>query len=118
MRTPADFAKALALGADAIAVSNSAMQAIGCVGMRACNTNTCPVGVATQDPELRKRLKVDNAAQGLANFFTASTDLMKILARACGHHSLSDFSANDLTTWKLEMHKLSGVHFGGDSPSI
>ncbi|WP_298775311.1 glutamate synthase-related protein [uncultured Shewanella sp.] len=115
LRTPADFAKALALGADAIAVSNAAMQAIGCIGMRACNTNTCPVGVATQDPELRKRLNVDSAAKGLANFFDASTELMKILARACGHHSLHDFSINDLTTWKRETHELSGVHFGGDS---
>lgn len=113
LRTPADFAKALALGADAIAVSNSAMQAIGCLGMRACNTNTCPVGIATQDPELRKRLKVDTAAEGLGRFFNASTELMKRLAAACGHHSLSDFSIDDLTTYKKEMSELSGVPFGG-----
>lgn len=113
LRTPADFAKALALGADAIAVSNAAMQAIGCIGMRACNTNTCPVGIATQDPELRKRLKVDNAAEGLGKFFKASAELMTILARACGHRSLSDFSIDDLTTWKKEIAQLSGVKFGG-----
>ena len=111
LRTPADFAKALALGADA--VSNAAMQAIGCLGMCVCNTNTCPVGIATQDPELRKRLKVDTAAAGLGRFFTASTELMKILARACGHKSLSDFSISDLTTWKRDMADLSGVSFGG-----
>lgn len=116
LRTPADFAKALALGADAIAVSNSAMQAIGCMGMRVCNTNTCPVGIATQDPELRKRLKVEKAAQGLANFFDASNQLIKVLARACGHSTLKDFNHNDLTTWKQEMHKLSGVNFAGDTP--
>jgi len=115
LRTPADFTKALALGADAIAVSNSAMQAIGCMGMRVCNTNTCPVGIATQDPELRKRLKVDTAAKGLANFFSASTELMKILARACGHKSLHDFSEYDLTTWKKEMQNLTGISYGGDS---
>jgi len=115
LRTPADFAKALALGADAIAVSNAAMQAIGCMGMRACNTNTCPVGIATQDPELRKRLKVDSAAEGLGRFFHASIELMKILARACGHHSLSDFSIRDLTTWKKDMADLSGVPFGGSA---
>ena len=115
LRTPADFAKALALGADAIAVSNAAMQAIGCVGMRACNTNTCPVGIATQDPQLRKRLKVDHAAEGLARFFNASTELMQILARACGHRSLSEFTASDLTTWKKEMAELSGISFGGVS---
>ncbi len=115
LRTPADFAKALAMGADAVALSNSAMQAIGCLGMRLCNTNTCPVGIATQDPELRNRLKVDVAAKNLGRFFEASTELMKILARACGHHSLGDFSINDLTTWKNEMAELSGVPFGGTS---
>ena len=116
LRTPADFAKALALGADAIAVSNSAMQAIGCLGMRVCNTNTCPVGIATQDPELRKRLNVEKSAKGLANFFGASTQLMVILARACGHKSLDQFSINDLTTWKKEMKNLTGIAYGGDSP--
>jgi len=55
LRTPADFAKALALGADAIAVSNSALQAIGCLGMRACHTNNCPVGIATQKEHLVAR---------------------------------------------------------------
>ena len=113
LRTPEDFAKALALGADAVAVSNAAMQAIGCMGMRVCNTNTCPVGIATQDPELRKRLKVDSAAKGLSRFFEASTDLMKILARACGHRSLSEFDINDLTTFKREMSDLAGIPFGG-----
>ncbi len=48
LRKPADFVKAMALGADAIAVSNAAMQAVGCIAMRACHTNNCPVGIATQ----------------------------------------------------------------------
>lgn len=113
LRTPADFVKALALGADAIAVSNAAMQAIGCMGMRACNTNTCPVGIATQDPELRKRLNVEQASAGLGRFFNASTELMKILARACGHASLHDFTPQDLTTWKTEMAELTGIAYGG-----
>ena len=50
LRTPADFVKALALGADAVAISNAALQAIGCLGMRACSTDNCPVGIATQKP--------------------------------------------------------------------
>ena len=85
LRTPADFAKALALGADAVAVSNSALQAIGCLGMRACNTDNCPVGIATQKKDLRSRLIVDESARQLAQFFDASTHLMSVLARACGH---------------------------------
>jgi methylamine---glutamate N-methyltransferase subunit C len=56
LRTPADCIKALALGADGIALGNSAIQAVGCVGARICHTNRCPTGVATQDPELRRRL--------------------------------------------------------------
>ncbi|MDA1264955.1 MAG: FMN-binding glutamate synthase family protein, partial [Planctomycetota bacterium] len=113
LRTPADFAKAMALGADAIAVSNSALQAIGCLGMRACHTNNCPVGIATQREDLRKRLEIEKSARQLENFFTASTELMKVLARACGHDHLNKFSTEDLVTWKRQMSDLSGVRFGG-----
>ena len=115
LRVPIDFVKALAMGADAIAVSNAALQAIGCLGMRACHTNNCPVGIATQKPHLRERLIVDASAQRLENFFAASVHLMKVLARACGHSHLSDFSVNDLTTWKREMADLTGVAYAGVS---
>ncbi len=113
LRKPADFAKALALGADAIAVSNAAMQAIGCIAMRACHTDNCPVGIATQKPHLVSRLVVERSAQQLKNFFDASVDLMKVLARACGHRRLAEFSAQDLVTWKREMADLSGVAYAG-----
>ena len=155
LRKPADFAKAMALGADAIAVSNAesrrsvrvspwhagratptteqyprsgiatqqphlmsrlivdAIQAIGCLGMRACHTNNCPVGIATQQPHLMSRLIVDESASRLANFFGASVELMQVLARACGHDHLSSFSVDDLTTWKKEMSELAGVSYGG-----
>jgi glutamate synthase domain-containing protein 2 len=73
LRHAPDFAKALALGADAVAVANSAIQAIGCLGMRACNTNHCPVGIATQKPHLRARLPVDEAAHRLDRFLRRST---------------------------------------------
>ncbi|MBD3869878.1 MAG: alpha-hydroxy-acid oxidizing protein [Acidobacteria bacterium] len=115
LRLPADFVKALALGADAIAVSNSALQAIGCLGMRACHTNNCPVGIATQKPNLRRRLKIEKGAEQLSNFFHASTELMKVMARACGHDHLGEFSADDLTTWKREMAHLTGIRYGGVS---
>jgi nitrite reductase/ring-hydroxylating ferredoxin subunit len=113
LRTPADFVKALALGADGVAVSNSALQAIGCIGMRACNTNNCPVGIATQQPHLRARLPVDEAALRLARFFGAATELMQLLSRACGHDSLAGLNVNDLSTFKRDMADLSGVTFGG-----
>ncbi len=116
LRTPADFVKALALGADGVAVSNSALQAIGCLGMRACHTNNCPVGIATQKPHLRQRLVIEPAAKRLARFFEASTELMKLLARACGHDHLGLLHAGDLTTWKRDVAYLTGVRYGGVVP--
>ncbi len=113
LRSPADFIKALALGADAVALSNAAMQAIGCIAMRACHTNNCPVGIASQKPHLVSRLVVEKSARRLANFFAASTELMQVMARACGHDHLSGFTADDLTTFKRDMAELSGVAFGG-----
>jgi glutamate synthase domain-containing protein 2 len=115
LRHPADFAKAMALGADGVAVSNAAIQAIGCLGMRACHTNNCPVGIATQKLHLRERLPVEIAAQRLARFFSASVELMTVLARAAGHRHLRDFALDDLTTYKSEMAQLTGVAYGGVS---
>ena len=115
LRVAEDFSKAMALGADAIAVSNSAMQAIGCIAARMCNSNNCPVGVATQKPELRQRLDVKVGAERLARFFGASIELMQVLARACGHDSLAKFNKKDITTWKREMADLSGIRFAGIS---
>ncbi len=116
LRTPADFAKAMALGADGVAVSNSAIQAIGCLGMRACHTNNCPVGIATQQPHLRSRLPVQIAAKRLQRFFESSVELMGVLARACGHSHLNQFRLHDLTTWKRDVAHLTGVQYGGVTP--
>jgi nitrite reductase/ring-hydroxylating ferredoxin subunit/isopentenyl diphosphate isomerase/L-lactate dehydrogenase-like FMN-dependent dehydrogenase len=115
LRTPADFAKAMALGADGVALSNSALQAIGCLGMRACHTNNCPVGIATQRKDLRARLIVDQAAERLNRFLRSSVSLMSILARACGHHSLNQFNIDDLTTFDRDMTYLAGIAYGGVS---
>ena len=113
LRTPADFIKALCLGADGVAIANSAMQSIGCVAARMCNTNNCPAGIATQKPELRARLDVEKSARQLARFFEASTELMQVMARACGHNHLQQFNRNDLTTWHREMSALTGIEYGG-----
>jgi glutamate synthase domain-containing protein 2 len=116
LRTESDFVKAMALGADGVAVSNSALQAIGCLGMRACHTNNCPVGIATQKNHLRERLVVAASAQRLTNYFTATVHLMQVLARACGHHHLNGFSPSDLTTWKRDMAYLTGLSYAGMVP--
>ncbi|PML93727.1 glutamate synthase-related protein [Vibrio breoganii] len=113
IRVPMDFVKAMALGADGVAISNSAMQSIGCVAARMCNTNNCPAGIATQKADLRQRLNVDKSSKQLHNFFNASVELMQVMARACGHHSLSEFNKKDLATWHREMALLSGVRYSG-----
>ncbi len=113
LRVPADFIKALALGADGIAIANSAMQAIGCVGARICNTNQCPAGIATQDEGLRKRLDPERGAKRLASFLQSSVNLMSVMARACGHDHLQQFNPNDLATWKQEIASLTGIRYSG-----
>ena len=113
LRVAEDFAKAMMLGADAVAVSNSALQAIGCLGMRACSSNNCPVGIATQKENLRQRIIIDQSAKQLYNFFSASTDLMKVVARSCGHDDFSKFNFKDLSTLNYEMNKLTGIRYAG-----
>ena len=113
LRVAEDFAKAMMLGADAIAVSNSALQAIGCLGMRACGSNNCPVGIATQKESLRSRLIIDASAKQLHNYFDATNDLIKVIARSCGYDDISKFNHNDLSTFNTDMHKLTGINYAG-----
>ncbi len=116
LRTESDFIKAMALGADGVAIANSAIQAIGCLGMRACNSNNCPVGIATQKPSLRGRLIVDASAQRLKNYLEATVELMSVMARACGHNHLNQFCHGDLTTWDRDIAYLTGIAFAGVVP--
>lgn len=116
LRTHVDFIKAMALGADGVALSNAAMQAIGCVGARICNTNNCPAGIATQKPELRKRLDVAVAAKKLTRFLESSVELMQVMARACGHNHLNQFEKQDLASWHKSLADLSGVAYSGYDP--
>jgi methylamine---glutamate N-methyltransferase subunit C len=113
LRIAEDFAKAMMLGADAVAISNSALQAIGCLGMRACNTNNCPVGIATQKEHLRARIQIDESARQLQRFLESTNELIKVIARACGHARISDFNFDDLITFSYDMHRLTGIHYAG-----
>jgi len=113
LRVAEDFAKAMMLGADAIAVSNSALQAIGCLGMRACGSNNCPVGIATQKESLRSRIIINESAKQLHNYFEATNNLIKVVARACGYNDVSKFNEMDLSTYDFEMHKLTGINYAG-----
>ena len=113
LRTAPDFIKAMAMGADAVALANSAMQAIGCQAMRACHTNNCPVGITSQKPHLRARLDIELSAQRLERFFEASIQLMKVMARACGHNHLNQFTMSDLTTFNRDLAYQTGISYGG-----
>ncbi len=113
LRVAEDFAKAMMMGADAIAVSNSALQAIGCLGMRACSSNNCPVGIATQKEDLRARLEIEKSAKQLHNFFDATNELIKVVARACGHDHIKKFNQHDLSTFDYDMHRLTGINYAG-----
>jgi len=58
-------------------------------------------------------LEIASSATRLKNYFLASVDLMKVLARACGHDDLSKFSMDDLSTYDEQMHKLTGIAWAG-----
>ncbi len=113
LRIAEDFSKALMLGADAVAISNSALQAIGCLGMRACHTNNCPVGIATQKESLRQRIKIQTSAKQLSNFLIATTELMKVISRACGYDDFKKFNPDDLVTFNRDIHDLTGIPYAG-----
>jgi len=103
LRVSPDFAKALAMGADAVAVATAGLMAAGCQQYRICGSGKCPAGIATQDPELRKRLDPDAAAKRVANFLTVSTKELAIYARITGKHSVHDLRVGDLCTINREI---------------
>jgi len=109
LRVSADFAKALAMGADAVAIGTAAMIACGCQQYRVCNTGKCPVGVATQDPELRARLDVDQSAERVANFLKACGQELEQFARLTGNSDVHGLSGEDLCTVNSEISRHTSV---------
>jgi glutamate synthase domain-containing protein 2 len=109
LRVSSDFAKALAMGADAVALGTALMMAMGCQQYRVCDTGKCPVGIATQDPALRARLNVETSAARVANFFQVSTEELRDFARLTGNHDLHDLAPADLCTTNSEISNHAGV---------
>ena len=109
LRVSADVAKALAMGADAVAVASAALIAAACQQYRICGSGNCPVGIATQDPELRKRLKVDQSAQRVANYLNVSLSELKTFARITGHACVHDLSVDDLITINREISEFTNI---------
>ena len=113
LRVSADFAKALAMGADAVAIASAGLIAAACQQYRICGSGSCPVGIATQNPELRARLKTDAAAQRVANFLNVSLEELKTFARVTGCHSVHDLSVRNLVTTDHDIAKYTDIpHIG------
>lgn len=109
LRVSSDFAKAIAMGADAIAIASAGLMAAACQQYRICGTGKCPVGVATQDPELRKRFVGEAAAQRVANFLNVSLEELKTFARITGHKNLHDLNVSDLCTIREEISNHTNI---------
>ena len=109
LRVSSDFAKALAMGANAIAIGTGAMIAAACQQYRICDTGDCPVGVATQDDELRKRLKIETAAKRVENYLRVSTEELKTFSRITGHGDVHDLNIGDLATLNSEISEYTDI---------
>lgn len=109
LRVSSDFAKAIAMGADAVAVGTGALIAVACQQYRICGSGKCPMGIATQDPELRARLKVEAAALRVANYLNVSLAELRSYARITGHRRLHDLSVNDLCTISREISEHTDI---------
>ena len=109
LRVSSDFAKALALGADAVALGTSALMAIGCQQYRICDTGKCPKGITTQDPELRARFDIAESAKRLENFLRVSTEELRDFARLTGNDDVHKLSTNDLCTVNSEISRYTDI---------
>ena len=115
LRVSADFAKALAMGADAVAIASAGLIAAACQQYRICGSGNCPVGIATQNPELRARLEVDAAAMRVANFLNVSRKELETFARITGNHSVHDLSLDNLVTTDYDIAKYTQIRHIGDA---
>ena len=109
LRVSSDFAKALAMGADAVAIASAALIAAACQQYRICGTGMCPVGAATQDEKLRSRFKEDAAAHRVANFLRVSLEEIKTFARITGHEDIHDMNTDDLCTINREISEYTDI---------
>ena len=109
LRVSADAAKALAMGADAVAVTGAALIAAACQQYRICGSGNCPVGIATQNPELREKLKIEQSAKRVANYLNVTREELKTFARITGHTSVHDLSVDDLVTLNREISEFTNI---------
>jgi len=104
-----DFAKALALGADAVFCAFPLLIAMGCIYCQLCYLGKCPKGITTQDPELRKNLDVERASQNVAGFIKNCTEEIKMIAGACGENNIHKLNKNYLRALNSDIMKITKV---------
>ncbi len=109
LRVSSDFAKAIAMGADAVAIASAAMVAAACQQYRICGSGMCPVGMATQDPVLRERLHIESAAKRVENYLNCSAAELRTFARITGHADIHQLSTDDLCTISREISEYTAV---------
>jgi len=131
IRSGADVAKALALGADAVSIGSAAMVALGCnkavhvedyqaIGTEPgychhCHTGRCPVGVTTQDPVLEARLRPEQGARWLRNYLTAMVLELQTIARANGKSHVLNLEPEDMAALTVEAAAMAGIPLAGTS---
>lgn len=108
-RVSSDVAKAIAMGADAVAVASAPLIAAACQQYRICGSGGCPVGVATQDPALRSRLKVEQATKRVYNYLHVSNEELKTFARITGHDDIHKLSVDDLVTISRDISEYTNI---------
>ncbi|MCI9004288.1 MAG: FMN-binding glutamate synthase family protein [Lachnospiraceae bacterium] len=114
LRVSSDFAKAIALGADAVAIASAAMVAAACQQYRICGSGMCPVGMATQDEKLRGRLQMEAAAKRVENYLKCSAQELRTFARITGNADIHGLSADDLCTVSREISEHTNIAHAGN----
>ena len=111
LRSSADFAKCLALGADGVYIGTAALIAINCEQYRMCYTGRCPTGITTQDPKLIKQIDHNICMNRLSNFLEVSTKEIANLARIVGKNDVSKLDKDDLVSVDRNLARASGVRW-------
>jgi methylamine---glutamate N-methyltransferase subunit C len=138
IRTGADVAKALAMGADAVSIGQAVLVALGCNSSHCadggahqevsadyaglgtapgychhCHTGLCPVGITTQEPELETRLDPEDGARRLRNYLNVMNMELVTLARACGKSDVHHLEREDLVALTIEAAAMAKIKLAG-----